>query len=347
MGARTSGIRQIGGAPGPRGGWAARKPLVLAAAVVVLALLPLYASDYGISVGILIFLYMSLGQMWNLLAGYSGLVSLGQQAFVGIGGYTLAMVTQAYHMSIALSFFIAAGVSLAFALVISFPIFKMSGVYFTVGTWIVSEALLVFFRNWAFVKYDAGYNITVAYRISMPALYLGALAVGLGATALVYFILRSRMGLALMAIRDDESAAEARGVRLYRTKLACFLISSVYTGITGVVLYLNITYVKPGAAFGIDWTVCMVFIVVIGGLGTIEGPVIGAVIYVILRQYTYNFPGISMIMLGVAAVAIIMLAPEGIMGAVHGRFGFRLFSTERRPPPGTGPRQYPEDAADV
>jgi branched-chain amino acid transport system permease protein len=307
-----------------------------AVVVIVLALLPLYASEYAVSVGILIFLYMSLGQMWNLLAGYSGLVSLGQQIFVGIGGYTLAMVTQAYQLSIALSFFIAAGISVVFAFIVSFPIFKMSGVYFTVGTWIVSEAMLVFFRNWEFVKYDAGYNITVAYRISMPALYLGSLAVGVGSVVLVFLILRSKLGLALMAIRDNEGAAETRGVRLYRTKLACFLISSVYTAITGVVLYLNITYVKPGAAFGIDWTVCMVFIAVIGGLGTIEGPIIGAVIYVILRQYLYNFPGISMIILGVVAVAIIMLAPAGIMGVLRNKFGFTFFSVGRQLPAGFG-----------
>jgi branched-chain amino acid transport system permease protein len=307
-----------------------RKILVFAAVIVVLALLPLYASDYGVSVGILVFLYMSLGQMWNLLAGYSGLVSLGQQIFIGIGGYTLALVTQAYQMSIALSFLAAAGIAVVFAFVISFPIFKMRGVYFTVGTWIVSEALLVFCRNWEFVNYDAGYNITSAYKISMSSLYLGALAIGLGSIALVYFILKSKMGLALMAVRDDENAAETRGVRLYRTKFACFLISSVYTAITGVVLYLNITYIKPGAAFGIDWTVCMVFIVVIGGLGTIEGPIVGAVIYVILRQYLYNFPGISMIILGAVAVAIIMLAPTGLMGALRGRFKFEIFPIARR-----------------
>ncbi|MDR3364912.1 MAG: branched-chain amino acid ABC transporter permease [Clostridiales Family XIII bacterium] len=306
------------------------KTLCIVAAVAVLAFLPRYGSDYAVNIGILVFLYMSLGQMWNLLGGFAGLASLGQQIFVGLGGYTLALVTQEYGMGIAASFGIAVGVSVVFAYVISFPIFKMSGVYFTIGSWIVSEAILVFFRNWKFVHYDAGYNITAAYKIPMGALYLGALAIGVGSIALVYAVLRSKMGLALMAMRDNESAAEVRGVRLYRTKLFCFLISSAYTAVTGVVLYLNIAYVKPGAAFSIDWTVCMVFIAVIGGLGTIEGPIIGAVIYVILRQYLYNFPGISMIILGSVAVAIILLAPKGIMGAIRGRFGVELFSVRRR-----------------
>ncbi|MDR2296159.1 MAG: branched-chain amino acid ABC transporter permease [Clostridiales Family XIII bacterium] len=297
--------------------------------VVAAALLPLYGSDYAVSIGILIFSHISLGQMWNLLAGYSGLVSLGQQAFIGIGAYTLAKTTTVYGQNIALSFLIAAGVALAFAFVISFPIFKLSGVYFTIGTWIVSESALVFFRNWSFVNFDAGYNIVAAYKIPMGALYGGAFLTGVVSVALVFFILRSKIGLALMAMRDNPGAAEARGVRLYRTKLICFLFSSAYMAVVGVVLYLNIAYVKPGAAFGMDWAVSMVFIVVIGGIGTIEGPIIGAVIYIILRQYLYNFPGISLIALGAIAVAVILLAPKGIMGALHAKFGFELFSVRR------------------
>jgi branched-chain amino acid transport system permease protein len=104
----------------------------------------------------------------------------------------------------------------------------------------------------------------------------------------------------------------------------------VYITVTGVVMYLNIAYVQPSSAFGIDWAVAMVFIVVIGGIGTIEGPIIGAVIYVFLRQYLFNFPGMSLIILGFIAVVVIMLAPKGIMGALHGKFGIELFSVRRR-----------------
>ena len=298
--------------------------------LIALALLPLYGSDYVISIGLLVFAYLALGQMWNLLAGYSGLVSLGQQSFIGIGAYSLAMVSTVYQLSVAWSFFVAAGVAVAFAFVISFPIFRLSGVYFTIGTWIVSESAVLFFRNWSFVNFDAGYSVPAVYRISMGALYLGAFALGIASVALVLFILRSKLGLALMAMRDNPAAAEARGVHLYRAKLACFLISSAYIALTGVVLYMNIAYVKPGPAFGIDWAVSMVFIVVIGGIGTIEGPIIGSVIYVILRQYLINFPGISLIILGAVAVVVILLAPKGIMGALHSRFGLEFFSVRRK-----------------
>jgi branched-chain amino acid transport system permease protein len=173
--------------------------------IAALALLPLYGSSYIISVGLLVFAYLSLGQMWNLLAGYSGLVSLGQQAFIGIGAYTLAKVTVSYGGGFAMSFVVTLVVAVLFAFIISFPIFKLSGVYFTIGTWIVSESVLVFFRNWKFVNFDAGYNITAAYKIPMGALYLGALALGVISVALVYFILRSKLGLALMAMRDNRA----------------------------------------------------------------------------------------------------------------------------------------------
>ena len=133
-----------------------------------------------------------------------------------------------------------------------------------------------------------------------------------------------------MSARDNENAAEVRGVQLYKTKLTCFLISGAFTGVVGVVLFLNSAYIKPASAFTIDWTVSMVFIVVIGGMGTIQGPIVGAIVFVILRQYLYNFPGISMIILGFIAVAIILLAPKGIMGALHDRFGVEVFSVRRK-----------------
>ena len=316
--------------PGPIRNLVSVKSGVILAVVIALAFLPLYGSAYMISIGLLAFSYLALGQMWNLLAGYSGLVSLGQQAFIGIGAYTLAKVTVDFGGGFAVSFLVAAVVALLFAFVISFPIFKLSGVYFTIGTWIVSASALEFFRNWSFVNFDNPFTIRAAFRVPMGAMYMGAFALGIISVVLVYIILRSKLGLALMAIRDNPSAAEARGVHLYRTKLLCFLISSVYIAITGVLLYMNIAFVQAGAAFGIDWAVSMVFIVVIGGIGTIEGPIIGTIIYVFLRQYLFNFPGISLIILGSIAVIVILLAPKGIMGALHGKFGIELFSVRRR-----------------
>ena len=205
----------------------------------------------------------------------------------------------------------------------------MRGVYFTIGTWIAAEALAVFFSNWTYVRSGQGFNITVSYDLSTTDIYFVALVAGAGSMALVFLLLRSRVGLALMAMRDNEQAAETVGIELYRTKLRCFLLTAFVTGVTGGAFYLSIAYIQPFAAFGIDWTVAMVFMVIIGGIGTMEGPVIGAVFYVLMKQYLYAYPGISMIILGVIAIAIILVAPRGIMGTIHDRFGLELLSARR------------------
>jgi len=306
------------------------KRLIILIAVVLFCTLPFWASEYVVMVTLLVFLYMSLGQMWNLLAGYSGLVSLGQQIFIGIGGYSLAVITEIYHFPVAVGIVAGGFVSVLFALVISQPVFKMRGVYFTIGTWIAAEALAVFFSNWTYVRSGQGFNITASYNLTTGDMYYVALAVGFGSVALVYALLRSRLGLALMAIRDNELAAETLGVELYKTKLQCFLISAFVTGVTGGALYLSIAYIQPFAAFGIDWTVAMVFMVIIGGIGTIEGPVLGAVFYVLIKQFLYDYPGISMLILGVIAIIVIFVAPRGIVGTLQDRYGFQILTARRR-----------------
>lgn len=302
----------------------------LVVAVVLLVSLPFWGGDYVVNIFTLILMYMAIGEMWNLLAGYAGLVSLGSQAFIGIGGYALAMVSQVFKLPFLLGFLLAAVVSAVFAIVISVPIFKMKDVYFTIGTWLVAEALCVFFQTWSFVNYNVGYNITVARRLSPVSMYFIAFGVGLIALVAVVCILKSKFGLGLMAMRDNEAASEIRGVKLYKSKLICFLISSIITGVAGAALYLNLSYIKPTVGFSIDWTVSMVFIAVIGGMGTIEGPIVGAIIFVLLRQLLYNFSGFSMLILGVIAVVMILVAPKGIMGIFTKKFGFDLFGVKRK-----------------
>jgi len=307
----------------------AQKPGIVCLMAMFLVSLPFWADEYITTIFIQILLYMSLGHMWNLLAGYTGLVSLGQQMFIGLGGYSLAVITEVYHLPMLLGIFTGGLVSVLFAWLISHPIFKMRGVYFTIGTWIAAEALAVFFSNWTFVRSGQGFNITISYGLSTGDIYFVALAAGAGSMALVFLLLRSRIGLALMAMRDNEHAAEAIGIDLYRTKLMCFLLAAFVTGITGGAFYLSIAYIQPFAAFGIDWTVAMVFMVIIGGIGTMEGPVIGAAFYVLMKQYLYAYPGISMILLGTTAIGIILLAPKGIMGMVQERYGLDLVSVRR------------------
>jgi branched-chain amino acid transport system permease protein len=275
-------------------------------------------------------LNLALSQMWNLLAGYSGLISLGQQAFIGLGGYALAVFSIYYGLPIWLSIIIGGAVSVLFALVISAPIFRMRGVYFAIGTWTVAEVLRILFSNWKYVGYGMGLFVKPAYALSFNTIYFTALAIGIASVALVYFLLRSKLGLGLMAIRDEETASETLGVDIFRCKLNCFLISAGVTGAVAGVLYLHNIFIQPYSAFGIDWTVRLVFITIIGGIGTIEGPIIGSLLYVFLHQWLSEYPSVSLLILGSIAIGVILVAPKGIMGTIQEKLGFEILSPRRK-----------------
>lgn len=296
-------------------------PIIL---VLLLAAAPFAVSTYAISVMTLILIYMAMGQMWNLMGGYAGLLSLGMQTFVGIGGYSLTVFSVQYGVDVYAAVLLGGVISTLFALLVSPVLFRMKGVHFAVGSWIIAETLMILFSNWGFVGYAKNWGISSVYGISKVQIYYTASALGVGAVAAVYALLRSRTGLALMAMRDNPTAAEALGVHLYRAKMICFLISAFVTGIAGGVMYMVQAYIKPDTGFSVSWTIAMTFIVIIGGMGTIEGPVIGAALYVLLTQLLYGFPGMSMMILGVIAVAVIMAAPKGIMGVLYEKTGFRL-----------------------
>ena len=292
--------------------------------------LPQWASRYWVLVALLFSLNLAASQMWNLLAGYSGLISLGQQSFIGLGGYTLAVFSIYYGLPIWLSILIGGIISVLFALLISGPIFRMRGVYFAIGTWTVAETLRILFSNWKYVGYGMGLFIRPAYSLSFNTIYYSALGAGIVSVALVYFILRSKLGLGLMAIRDDETSSETLGVDIFRAKLTCFLISAGMTGVVAGVFYLHNIFIQPFSAFGIDWTVRLVFITIIGGIGTIEGPIIGSILYVFLHQWLSEYPSVSLLILGVIAIAVILMAPKGIMGTIQEKLGFEFLSPRRK-----------------
>ncbi|MCL2390999.1 MAG: branched-chain amino acid ABC transporter permease [Oscillospiraceae bacterium] len=311
---------------------------VVIIALALLVTLPNWGTRGMIPIFTLIMIYIAFGQMWNLLSGYTGLVSLGQHAFIGLGGYALAVSSERFGLPLYVGFIMAAIVSFLFALIISVPIFKIKGVYFTICTWVVAHSLGLFLSTLAFVNYAIGINIRATFRLPTSTIYYVALGVAIVSVLAVYLLLRSRFGLGLMAMRDDEDAAEARGVALYKTKLKCFLISSVIMGVAGAAMFMNLGFILPASAFGIDWTISMVIIVIVGGKGTIEGPIIGAVILVMLRQWLFDFPGYSMLILGAIAIILILVAPKGIMGLVHRFTGAEFFSVRRRPKRITEPK---------
>lgn len=298
--------------------------------VLVLGTIPLWGGEYLLFFCLLFCLYLALSQMWNLLAGYSGLISLGQQSFVGLGGYVVAVLSNYYGVYIWWSVLLGGIFSALMALFMSLFIFRMKGVYFAIGTWIFAEALLIWFSNWKYTKYGMGLFIKPTPNISMTDIYYASFIVGVGSVALVYGILRSKLGLGLMAMRDDDAVSETMGVEIFRSKLYCFLIAAFVTGITAGILYIFQVFIQPYKAFAIDWTVKLVFIVIIGGIGTLEGPIVGSLIFVILSQGLAEYFSVSMLILGLIAILVILIAPKGIMGTLQEKLGFEILSPRRK-----------------
>jgi branched-chain amino acid transport system permease protein len=295
-------------------------PLIII--TIVLAIIPFTGiPQQWILYLFLFFIYLALGNMWNLLAGYCGLISLAQPAFIGIAGYVLAIVCWVgYPFWLGI---IGGGiVAAAFALIISAPAFRLKGVYFTVGTLIVPEAVRIIFFLWRPVGNEmygkgAGYIIKGSSSIPQSEIYWIALAVGLGSLFLMRFILGSRFGMGLAAIRDNENTAASSGINVFRLKLYSFLISAAMTGIAGAAFYISQGSIEPKSAFNIQWTMVLMLTTVIGGIAIIEGPILGAAIVVLLHFLLARYAGISMLLQGVILVAIMLLAPQGIMGVLR------------------------------
>ena len=319
----------------------------LAALCFAPLLLALIAAPYWADRGVLslmveFFYFLALAQSWNLLAGFAGVVSLGQQAFIGLGGYTLFFltVTRDWHPMAALC--VAGMVGAAVAVPGAALVFRLQGPYLAIGTWVMAEALRLGFSQVASLGAGSGISLPVSVAKAMVVaplsrdgvLYLLALALALAATFGAYWLLRSRQGLALTAIRDNEGAARSSGVDSRRVKLFVFVAAGFASSLTGALIYLTKLRISPSAAFDVNWTSYLIFIVVIGGIGTIEGPVIGAAVFFLLRQYLADLGSWYMIILGGIAVLVMLQLPAGLWGSFARRFDVQILPTRRRLTPG-------------
>jgi branched-chain amino acid transport system permease protein len=290
--------------------------------IILLALLPLIGAPRSWLLYLfLFFIYLAMANMWNLLAGYSGLTSLCQPAFLGLAGYTMAVGTWVgipWWVGLMGGSIIAA----IFSLVISFPVFRLSGIYFAIGTLMVPEALRLVFYLWRPVGgimhgAGAGYMVKGIAGVSTDHIYWFALIVGMGSVFLVRFILRSNLGLGLAAIRDNERAAASCGVNVFRLKLYTFLIAAAVTGLAGAVFYLNQGYIEPSATFNVRWTMTLLLATVIGGMRTEEGPLFGTLVVVVLYFLLAKYAGYSLLIEGLLLIGIMLLSPQGIVGILR------------------------------
>lgn len=283
--------------------------------------------------------YVALAQLWNLLAGYAGLVSVGQQAYVGLGGYMLFYLTGVWNVNVYIAVLLAGPFAGLMAVPVSFAVFRLRGAYFAIGTWVVSEVFALLASLIAVLGAGSGLSLTVPILqeispdrdIRDTLLYLMTLAISLFVTGIVYLLLRSRHGLALTAIRDSEPASSSLGVNTFRTKFIIYIATAACTGLIGALIFLQKLRISPEAGFSVnDWTVVVIFMVVIGGIGTIEGPFIGMLIYIALREFLADYGTYYLILLGLIAIVIMLKAPSGLWGWVNQRYNLQLFPVGRR-----------------
>ncbi|MBW8639601.1 branched-chain amino acid ABC transporter permease [Hoeflea sp. WL0058] len=281
-----------------------------------------------------IYLYLSLAMLWNLLAGYAGLVSVGQQAYVGLGGYVLFALT----IFGGLHPFAAIGLSVVVGALVSVPvaalIFRLRGAYFAIGTWVIAEVFRLGFAQVSALGGGSGTSLPVDVVRSLAdgrdareaASYWLTLGCATAVMAIAYLFLRSRNGLALTAIRDNELAASSLGIDIWRSKFVVYVVVGGLSTLVGSLIFLQKLRISPDAAFSVnDWTAYVIFIVVIGGIGSLEGPIIGTVAFFLLRETLADLGSIYLIVLGAIAIAVMLVAPKGLCGLVQDLTGLRLF----------------------
>jgi len=310
---------------------------------LALALVPVLAPDWlgraGLLRGIEIACILTLAQLWNLMAGYAGLMSIGQQLFVGLGGYTLYMAAIRFGVPVLWALPLSGLVALVLALPSAALLFRLRGAQFAIGSWVLAESVMLLVSRSESLGGASGLSLPASIVRAMAAnaderitrLWWVALILAFGTTALVILWLRSRQGLALTALRDNESAAAGLGVDTRRVKLAVYLVAAGMTGMVGGLIFLNKLRMSPSAAFSLgDWTASVIFIVIIGGIGSIEGPLLGAVVYFVLRELFAQYGAWYQLLLGAIAIAVMLYSPHGLWGLIQRRWSGSLWPTQRR-----------------
>jgi branched-chain amino acid transport system permease protein len=318
-----------------RGNAASRSALAAAALLVLLAAsLPLWGQASWMHDFVEIACYFIFAMMWNLLAGYGGMVSIGQQAFFGLGGYAMLALGNLAGVNPFIAIPLGALAAALAALPISRIAFRLSGGYFAIGTWVIADLLRLTLANVPAVGGGSGTTLTALRGIERTtrerATYWMALVCVIAAVALVYLFLRSRRGLALLAIRDNPMAAESQGIPVARIQLAVYVVAAFGAGLAGALYFVGNLRISPDAAFSVNWTAFAIFMVVIGGIGRIEGPILGALIFWGLNKLFSDYGSGYLVGLGLLAVLITIFFRQGLWGYAQQRWGWSLFPTQRR-----------------
>lgn len=300
--------------------------LLVVAGVVGLAAGPWYLNIVQLRFFADIFSMLVLAMMWNLLAGYADIVTVGQHAFVGIGAYALYGFTAKMAFGVPEAIIAAGLLSFLISIPVMAVVFRLRAAYLAVGTWVVAEVCTLIASKLPGFGGATGIGLpgsvihavggTVISRFSnIYWMTFGLAVVAFVATGL---LLRSGFGIGLTAMRDNEEAAGAVGVNLTRARIVCFLWAGLFLGISGALLTLQNLMIEPQASFSlIDYTVYVIFAVVIGGIGSIEGSIIGVVIYIGLRNMFSAYGNLYLILLGVISIVVMLSEPRGVWGLIR------------------------------
>ena len=312
---------------------------VFGALIVILGFAPLWAGRDGLRLLGEIFAYVALASLWNLLAGYAGLVSVGQQAFVGLGGYVLFGLAILAGVPPLWAIPAAGLIGAVAAVPVAALVFRLRGHYFAIGTWVIAEVFRLLASQVSALGGGSGTSLPSGIVIAIAQsratrefmIYWIALALAVAILGLILLLLRSRYGLALTAIRDNELAALSNGVDVARVKLVIYVLAAGGTATVGALIFLQKLRISPDAAFSVnDWTAFVIFITVIGGIGRIEGPIVGTIVFFALRQTLADHGTLYLLMLGAVAIVVMLKAPKGIWGVIVEKLDWQVFPLQRR-----------------
>jgi branched-chain amino acid transport system permease protein len=328
---------------------------LVAAGLAGLLLVALFAAPFLVSRGVLKDLFfvltlIALAQYWNLLAGYAGIISIGQQAFVGFGGYMMFAMTAFAGVDPLPAIVLAGVLGALIAIPTARLVFRLNGAYLAVGTWVMAEVFRLVFAQIKSLGGGTGASLPTAvtndaWTVHQLADLLGlraaaardrlaywlAVTLAAGTIALVYRVLRSRQGLALAAIRDNAAASGSIGIDEARTKFWVYVVAGFGAGLVGALTFFQTARISPDAAFSVtDFTAYVLFVVVIGGIGTIEGPIVGALVLYFMRGQLADFGPIYLMGLGALAIVVMLFFPKGLWGSFAEKFDIHLFPIRRR-----------------
>jgi branched-chain amino acid transport system permease protein len=292
---------------------APREAAIIVAAFVVLWFAPVILGEYWLQLGFRALIYMTLAEGWNLMAGSAGLVSLGTSCFVGLGAYIAYGLLNGFGAPLPLVLVVSALAGAMLASLVSPALFRLRGLYFTVGTLALAELLRLLMINVSAFGGATGIFLR-SDPPPLPVLFRYALAGALFASLAITLCVRTRASVILRSVRDDEDAAAQMGVRPFRVKLYAFMLASALAAMAGAVQAVKLGAIEPYGMFGLQWSIDVLTMVIIGGVGMRLGPLIGALFVIALGEALADYPEAHIAIAGVILVVLIRFAPSGIVG---------------------------------